>query len=150
MTACCHCPAVRWRLCPCMGRRRREKDRQSEGVTIWQWIWGMGRMIQPQVWLIQGSLSTWPSSKHLWVFIVWQERWRRTGSKNKLAFFNLFIFKGHLLTVASGLIKPFYVFNLAIFWWSPSWVHLHFFLCLYPLLLSLCLSGFVVSGLLLE
>lgn len=64
--------------------------------------------------------------------------------------------KGHLLIVATGLIQPF-MYYFAIFSWSPSWRHsctfslvsLSLFLFLY-IFLSLCLSGCVVSGLLLE
>lgn len=116
MTACCHCPAVRWRLCPRMGRWERERDEQSERVTLWQWIWGMGKMIQPLVWLIQGSLSTRPGSRHLWVFIVWQQQWTRKESKNKLAYFVCFFFlKGKF--VDSG-IWP--ISTLLCFTWQYS------------------------------
>lgn len=77
LNACCHCPAVWWQPCVCGGAGGAERmtegvEKESDRVTLWQCIWGMGRMIQPQVWLL--LISPWGLALGNWG-VLWQQQW---------------------------------------------------------------------------
>lgn len=47
-------------------------EKESDRVTLWQCIWGMGRMIQPQVWLL--LISPWGLALGN-SGVLWQQQW---------------------------------------------------------------------------